>query len=278
MFLPFMNYYLKNQSNAPELAEATVFQTGANKWRTFPTWPPAHTEERSLYLLPNGKLGFSAPTATNAFAEYISDPANPMPYQGKIHRERTREYMLDDQRFASTRPDVLTFTSEPLTADSTLAGPVLADLLVSISTTDADFVVKLIDVYPEATPDSAAAPGSSANMSGYQQLVRAEIMRGQYRNSFENPTAFTPNAVTPVKYEIPDLLHTFKKGHRLMVQIQSSWFPLTNCNPKQFMNIYQANPEDYIKSTIRVYHVSKLQVKVLEIKNVELSQTCTDKA
>jgi len=175
--------------------------------------------------------------------------------------------MLDDQRFAATRPDVLTFTSEPLTSDLTLAGPVLADLLVSISTTDADFVVKLIDVYPEDTPDSAAAPGSSANMSGYQQLVRAEIMRGKYRNSFENPTAFTPNAVTAVKYEIPDLLHTFKKGHRLMVQIQSSWFPLVDRNPQQFMNIYQANPEDYIKSAIRVYHdtqrASKLVVKVL---------------
>jgi len=267
LFLPFMNYHLKNQGNAPKLAEATVFQTGANKWRTFPTWPPAHTEERSLYLLPNGKLGFTAPTATNSFAEYISDPANPVPYQGKAHRARTREYMLDDQRFAATRPDVLTFTSDPLTSNLTLAGPVLADLLVSISTTDADFVVKLMDVYPEDTPDSAAAPGSTANMSNYQQLVRAEIMRGKFRNSFENPTAFTPNAVTPVKYEIPDLLHTFKKGHRLMVQIQSSWFPLVDRNPQQFMNIYQANPEDYIKSSIRVYHdgqrASKLVVKVL---------------
>ena len=268
LFLPFMNYHLKEQGKAPQLAEATVFQTGVNKWRTFAAWPPANLQDRALYLQPNGKLSFSPPTAANSFGEYVSDPARPVPYQGKVHRARTREYMLDDQRFAATRPDVLTFSTDPLPTDLTLAGPILADLLVSISTTDADFVVKLIDVYPEDTPDSAAAPGSTANMSGYQQLVRAEIMRGKYRTSFENPTAFTPGAVTPVKWEVPDLLHTFKKGHKLMVQIQSSWFPLVDRNPQQFINIYQANPEDYIKSTIRVYHdaqrASKLQVKVLE--------------
>ncbi len=268
LFLPFMNYHLKNQGQVPQLAEATVFQTGTNKWRTFATWPPANLQEQSLYLLPNGKLDFTAPTGSNAFQEYVSDPAKPVPYQGLVHRTRTRDYMLDDQRFAATRPDVLTFATEPLTSDLTLAGSVLADLLVSISTTDADFVVKLIDVYPDDTPDSLAAPGRTANMSGYQQLVRAEIMRGKYRNSFENPTAFTPNTVTPVKYEIPDLLHTFKKGHRVMVHIQSSWFPLADRNPQQFLNIYEAKPEDYIKSTIRVYHdaqrPSRLQVKVLK--------------
>ncbi|QNF35651.1 CocE/NonD family hydrolase [Adhaeribacter swui] len=268
LFLPFMNYHLKNQGNAPELAEATIFQTGTNQWRKFANWPPANLQERSQYLLPNNQLGFSAPTVTNAFAEYVSDPAKPVPYQGPVHRTRTREYMLDDQRFAATRPDVLTFTSEPLSSDLTLAGPILADLRVSLSTTDADFVVKLIDVYPEDTPDSVAAPDRTVNMSGYQQLVRAEIMRGKYRNSFEKPTAFQPNTVTPVKYEIPDLLHTFKKGHKVMVQIQSSWFPLSDRNPQQFMNIYEAEPKDYLKSTIRVYHdaqnASRLQVKVLE--------------
>jgi len=267
LFLPFMNYHLKGQGNAPKLAEATVFETGTNAWRSFATWPPKAVEDRSLYLLPNGKIGFSAPTLTNSFDEYLSDPANPVPYQGQVHRRRTREYMLDDQRFASRRPDVLTYTSDPLTEDLTLAGPVIADLIASISTTDADFVVKLIDVYPEDTPDSVAAEGSDAVMSGYQQLVRAEILRGRYRNSFENPEAFKPNEPTPVKFEVPDLLHTFKKGHKLMVQIQSSWFPLADRNPQQFINIYEADPEDYIKSDIRIYHdaqrPSRLQVKVL---------------
>lgn len=267
LFLPFMNYHLKGQGNAPALAEATMFETGTNEWRSFATWPPKAVENRNLYLLPDGKIGFSAPTATNSFDEYLSDPANPVPYQGQVHRKRTREYMLDDQRFASRRPDVLTYTSDALTEDLTLAGPVIADLVASISTTDADFVVKLIDVYPEDTPDTVAAEGSEAVMGGYQQLVRAEILRGRYRNSFEKPEAFTPNEPTPVKFEVPDLLHTFKKGHKLMVQIQSSWFPLADRNPQQFINIYEADPEDYIKSNIQIYHdaqrPSHLQIKVL---------------
>lgn len=267
LFLPFMNYHLKAQGNAPSLAEANMFETGRNKWRSFASWPPKAAEDRSLYLLPGGKIAFSAPTAANAFTEYLSDPANPVPYQEGIHRRRTREYMLDDQRFASRRPDVLTYTSEPLSEDLTLAGPVIADLIASISTTDADFVVKLIDVYPEDTPDTVAAEGSDAVMGGYEQLVRAEILRGRYRNSFETPEAFTPNEPTAVKFEVPDLLHTFKKGHKIMVQIQSSWFPLADRNPQQFINVYEAEPEDYIKSTIRIYHdkqrPSRLQVKVL---------------
>ena len=267
LFLPFMNLHLKGQGKAPKLAEATMFETGTNEWRTFEVWPPKNVQDKTIYLLPNGKIGFTAPSESHSFDEYVSDPANPVPYQEEIHRRRTREYMLDDQRFASRRPDVLTYTSDLLTEDLTLAGPVLADLVASLSTSDADFVVKLIDVYPEDTPDTVAAEGSSAVMGGYQQLVRAEIIRGRYRNSFEKPEAFKPNEPTQVKFEIPDLLHTFKKGHKLMVQIQSSWFPLADRNPQQFINIYEADPEDYIKSTIRVYHdaqrPSKLQVKVL---------------
>jgi putative CocE/NonD family hydrolase len=266
LFLPFMNLHLKGKP-APRLAEATVFETGRNRWRRFSEWPPKGLEERSLYLLPKGKLGFSAPTSGSAYDEYRSDPDSPVPYQGRIHRVRTTDYMLDDQRFASRRPDVLTFSTDPLTEDLTLAGPILADLVASITTTDADFVVKVIDVYPADVPDSWAAEGSKAVMGGYQQLVRAEILRGRYRNSFEKPEAFKPNEATPVKFELPDLLHTFRKGHRLMVQIQSSWFPLADRNPQQFINIYEANPEDYIPSTIRIYHEpqrpSKLVVKVL---------------
>jgi len=267
LFLPFMNFHLKGQGNAEKVAEATMFETGTNQWRTFETWPPKEGENRSLYLLPNGKIGFSAPTANNSFSEYVSDPAHPVPYQEQIHRKFTPSYMLDDQRFASRRPDVLTYTTDLLTDDLTLAGPIIADLIASISTSDADFVVKLIDVYPVDTPDAVAAEGSKAVMGGYQQLVRAEIMRGRYRNSLETPEGFTPNQPTSVTYELPDLLHTFKKGHKLMIQIQSSWFPLVDRNPQQDINIYEANPEDYIKSTIRIYHdaqrPSHLQVKVL---------------
>jgi putative CocE/NonD family hydrolase len=266
LFLPFMNLHLKGVGNGPKLAEATTFQTGVNRWRTFDQWPPKGTEERSLYLLPGGKLGFTAPPAGDAFAEYLSDPAHPVPYQDRTHRKRTTDYMLDDQRFASRRPDVLTFQTDPLTEELTLAGPVLADLVASITTTDADFVVKLIDVYPHDTPDDAAGE-SDAVMAGYQQLVRAEILRGRYRNCFEKPEAFSPNLPTPLRWELPDLLHTFRKGHRLMVQVQSSWFPLADRNPQQFVNIYQANPEDYIKSTVRIYHQadksSRLVVRVL---------------
>jgi uncharacterized protein len=269
LFLPFMNYHLKGQGQIGQLAEATVFETGTNQWRKFQTWPPLTVQEQAIYLLPGGKLGFTAPTAVNSYDydEYLSDPARPVPYQSRAHRQRTTDYMLDDQRFAASRPDVLTFSSEALTTDLTLAGSILADLVASITTTDADFVVKLIDVYPEDTPDSVAAEGSKAIMGGYQQLVRAEILRGRYRNSFEKPDPFKPNEATTVRFELPDLLHTFRKGHRMMVQIQSSWFPLADRNPQQFINIYQANPEDYIKSTIRIYHdaqrPSKLLVKVM---------------
>jgi hypothetical protein len=266
LFLPFMNLHLKGKGNGPKLPEATMFQTGTNRWRTFEQWPPKAVEEKSLYLLPNGKLDFSAPTISSAFAEYLSDPAHPVPYQEHTHRTRTTDYMLDDQRFASRRPDVVTFQTEPFAQELTLAGPVLADLITSITTTDADFVVKIIDVYPHNTSDSSAGK-SQAVMGGYQQLVRAEIMRGRYRNSFQKPQAFIPNQATSVRLQLPDLLHTFRKGHRLMVQIQSSWFPLVDRNPQQFVNIYQANPEDYVKSLVRIYHqtdkASKLVIKIL---------------
>ena len=162
--------------------------------------------------------------------------------------------MNDDQRFASRRPDVLTFQTVELTEDITLAGPVVADLLVSITGTDADFVVKLIDVFP----DNFIYPNDDENdfypMGGYQMLVRGEIMRGKYRNSFENPTPFIPNKVEKVKFELPDVAHTFKKGHRLMIQIQSSWFPLADRNPQKFVNIYEATISDFQKATIKIYH------------------------
>ncbi|HYC30107.1 MAG TPA: CocE/NonD family hydrolase, partial [Chitinophagaceae bacterium] len=230
--LPFFNYYLKGKGDISKQAEATVFFTGENQWHQLASWPPAETKEKALYLQPGGKLGWERPALRNNYTEYVSDPAHPVPYTEDVHFSRTVAYMTDDQRFAARRPDVLVFQTDVLTEDLTLAGPVVADLKVSISGTDADFVVKLIDVFPDDfsySTDQVVAGrqgGGSYPMGGYQMLVRGEVMRGRFRNSFEKPEAFKPNEVTTVKYTLPDVAHTFKKGHRVMVQIQSSWFPL----------------------------------------------------
>lgn len=249
--LPFFNYYLKGKGDDPQLAEATIFFTGENQWRRLNGWPAANAA-RDIYLEENGALSWIRPGKFNNYSEYISDPAHPVPYTEDVHFRRTREYMTDDQRFASRRPDVLTFETYPLEEDLTLAGPVIANLKVSISGTDADFVVKIIDVFPDNFRYTGAA--SPYPMDGYQMLVRGEIMRGKFRNSFENPAPFKPGKIETVKFELPDIAHTFKKGHRLMVQIQSSWFPLADRNPQQFMNIYEAKETDFKKATIRIYH------------------------
>lgn len=257
IFMPFMNAHLK-AGTKDKLAGATVFETGTNVWRKFSSWPPVGTAEQSVYLGNDNTLTFEQPAAGDSFSEYLSDPAHPVPYQNVVSFERTRDYMVDDQRFASRRPDVISFESAPLSADMTLAGAISADLLVSLSTTDADLVVKVIDVLPRPSSAKEAERVGSASATspeqGYQHLVRAEIMRGKYRNSLEKPEPFKPGQITPVNFDLPDLFHTFKKGHRIMVQIQSSWFPLVDRNPQQFLNIYNAKPSDYIKSTIRVYH------------------------
>jgi putative CocE/NonD family hydrolase len=250
--LPFFKFYLKGEGTF-DAAEANIFVTGSNQWKKFNTWPPAETETKNLYLQANGKLAFEKPTTNNSFDEYVSDPAHPVPYQDGIQARRTREYMIDDQRFAARRPDVKTYQTDALTEDITLTGPVLANLVVATTGTDADYVVKLIDVYPENEPDPVPNP-KNLIMGGYQMLVRGEIMRGKYRNSFETPEAFTPNAVTKVNYPLPDVAHTFKKGHRIMIQIQNSWFPLADRNPQKFMDIYQAQPSDFQKATQRIFH------------------------
>jgi len=260
--IPFFNYYLKGKGDDPKLSEATIFFTGENKWRKLDQWPPAATEQSTMYLAADGQLSWvkSNFVGANKFTEYNSDPANPVPYTEDVHFRRTREYMTDDQRFASRRPDVLTFESEILEEEITLAGPVLANLKVSISGTDADFVVKVIDVFPDdfTYPNDMQQAGKSAGgsylMGGYQMLVRGEIMRGKFRNSFEKPEPFKPEKIETVEFSLPDVAHTFKKGHRLMIQIQSSWFPLADRNPQQFMNIYEAKPTDFKKATIRIYH------------------------
>lgn len=258
--IPFFEYYLRGKGDISQISEATVFLGGANEWKHYDQWPPANTQPRPVYLSDNGALSWNIPAAKNSFDEYISDPAHPVPYTEDVHFSRTREYMDDDQRFASRRTDVLTFQTDVLQEDLTLAGVVSADLKVSISTTDADFVVKVIDVFPDdfKYPGAVAQPnrgvGGSYPMGGYQMLVRGEIMRGRFRNSFSTPEAFKPNKIETVKFDLPDISYCFKKGHRLMIQIQSSWFPLADRNPQQFVNIYECDDKDFIKSTIRVYH------------------------
>lgn len=261
--VPFFNYYLKGIGDSARIREATVFFSGENQWKQLPQWPPSNQVQQPLYLQVNEKLSWAKPTASGAFTQYTSDPNKPVPYTEDVHSSRTREYMNDDQRFASRRPDVIVFQTDTLTEDVTLAGPLYAELFASISTTDADFVVKLVDVFPDyfryendlIQPNRST--GGSYPMGGYQMLVRGEVMRGRYRKSFENPEAFKPNKIEEVKFYLPDVAHTFKKGHRIMVQIQSSWFPLVDRNPQKFVNIYQANSGDFQKADIRIYHSSQ---------------------
>jgi putative CocE/NonD family hydrolase len=260
--LPFFNYYLKNKGSIDQIKEANIFISGANEWKTFATWPATNMKMTSYALSKNGKFGPATTKTNTSFDEYVSDPAKPVPYVPEIHSGRTQEYMTDDQRFAARRPDVLVYQTDVLKNDITLAGPIVADLMVSTSGTDADFVVKVIDVYPD---DFENEKPTNHVMNGYQMLVRGEVMRGKFRNSFEKPEAFVANKPTQVKFTLPDIAHDFKKGHRIMIQIQSSWFPLVDRNPQKFMNIYTAKDSDFQKATIRIYHdASTIQLPVLQ--------------
>lgn len=263
---PFFMQYLKDATDA-KIAEANIFITGSNEWKGFATWPPKNTENKTLYFQPEGKLSFQKPTASNSYNQYETDPANPVPYQDGVQARRTREYMIDDQRFAARRPDVQVFQTEVLEEDFTLAGPINANLVVSTSGTDADYVVKLIDVYPEDALPMEPNP-KNIIMGGYQMLVRGEVMRGKFRNSFEKPEPFIPGKVTKVNYSIPDVAHTFKKGHRIMIQVQNSWFPLVDRNPQKFTDIYHASDSDFQKAVQRIYHdgqnASSVSVTVLK--------------
>lgn len=267
--IPFFNYYLKGKGEVEKIPEATIFFSGENQWKKLDQWPPAAMQSKDIFLTENGGLSWTAPAGKESFSAYTSDPAHPVPYTEDVHHGRTREYMTDDQRFAARRPDVLTFQTDVLTEDITLAGVVTANLKVSISGTDADFVVKIIDVFPDDfiypgdKPQAGRTAGGSYPMGGYQMMVRGEIMRGKYRNSFETPTPFKPGKVETVRFDLPDVAHTFKKGHRLMIQIQSSWFPLADRNPQQFMNIYEANETDFKKAVIRIFHDAKNQSSIV---------------
>lgn len=247
--IPFFNYHLKGIGNLDHLAEATIFFSGENAWKKLDTWPPKNVSKKTLYFQPKGKLAFSK--SGGGSTSYVSDPSKPVPYIETVSAERTATYMTDDQRFAANRPDVLVFETDTLTEDMTVAGPLNADLKVSLTGTDADFVVKLIDVFPDNFSYSA---DDKYVMNSYQMLVRGEIFRGKFRNSYEKPEPFVVGKPTQVKFELPDVAHTFKKGHKIMVQVQSSWFPLADRNPQKFMNIYQAKDSDFQKITIKVHH------------------------
>lgn len=267
--IPFFNYYLKGKGDVSQIGEANIFVTGENQWKTFDQWPPANKEDKDIFLEEKGKLGWTKPSGTQSFSEYTSDPSSPVPYEGFIHFNRTRTYMTDDQRFAAQRPDVLVFQTDTLADEVTLTGNVIADLMVSTSGTDADFVVKVIDVFPDNLSyndvDIYAEkdPTGPYPMSGYEMLVRAEIMRGKFRNSFTNPEPFVPGKITEVKWELPDIAHMFAKGHRIMIQVQSSWFPLVDRNPQKFMDIYKANESDFQKADIRIYHNGENASKII---------------
>ncbi|OCX51976.1 X-Pro dipeptidyl-peptidase [Mucilaginibacter sp. PPCGB 2223] len=264
----FFSHYLKETPLA--LAPVNTFETGTNTWKTYNVWPPAPFTEKNLYLLPGGKLSFSAPDkkGKDSYDEYVSDPANPVPFIADRNQtmDMQREYMTADQRFLAGRKDVLSYQTDVLDHDVTIAGNIWANLHVSTTGTDADFVVKVLDVYPD-TASNNKFTGKDVKMAGYQQMVRSEPIRGKYRNNISKPEPFVPGKVTEVKWELQDVLHTFKKGHRIMVQVQSTWFPLIDRNPQQFLDIMKAKDSDFVKATERVYtsgaNPSFIKVRVL---------------
>ena len=257
---PFFEHYLKGKGAAQ--AKAVVFETGTNVWRRFDAWPPKAASSRTLYFHAGGKLSFDPPGESKSEDEYVSDPNHPVPFVAYTTDTVPQRYMVDDQRFASYRPDVVAYETEPLKEDVTIAGSISPHLKVASSGTDSDFDVKLIDVYPEDYPD----PDHSMNgnkrildapplhMGGYQQLLRGEPFRAKFRNSWEKPEPLTPGKETDIDFTMPDLFHTFRRGHRIMVQVESSWFPLTDRNPQTFTDIPYAKPEEFQKATEQIFH------------------------
>jgi putative CocE/NonD family hydrolase len=256
---PFFEYHLKEQGTFG-LAEATVFETGSNRWREFDAWPPTEGKPRKMHFSPGGILSEqpAAPmSGTEAFDEFVSDTSKPVPYTMEITSAWAKDYMTEDQRFAAWRPDVLVYRGEALREDLTIAGSITADLWVSTSAGDADWIVKVIDEFPGAPLNGLKPndPASDAFPSGRQQLLRAGVIRGRFRESFSTPKPFVPNQPTRVQIKLDDILHTFPAGHRLMIQIQSTWFPFIDRNPQKFVeNIFDAKETDFIKANHRLYH------------------------
>jgi hypothetical protein len=258
-------HHLKDKGPALA-AEATVFETGGNTWQTFDAWPPRGVGDRTLYFQDGGRLSFSPPAASSTtFDEYVSDPARPVPWSAETRTTQGHLWMIEDQRFAATRPDVLVYRTEPLTEDVTVAGPVIASIFASTSGTDSDWIVKLIDVYPGTARDNQPNP-RGVRMGDFQMLLAGEVFRARYRNSFASPEAVVPNRPTKYEFDLRDRFHRFLTGHRIMVQVQSSWFPVIDRNPQTFVNIYKAKDTDFQKATQRVYRTpampSGVKVKV----------------
>jgi putative CocE/NonD family hydrolase len=245
----FFAYYLKDKGT-PDFPEALTFRTGLNQWERHDTWPPKSTAARPLYFQANGKLSFTPPAAgPNAFDSYISDPANPVPYRQRPIELRTgwTTWLVEDQRFVDHRPDVLTWSTEALDADVVVSGKIIAKLFASTTGTDSDWIVKLIDVYPEKYP-------ADPKMGGYQLMIAGDVVRGRYRNSFEKPEPIVAGAVVPYEIGFPANDHVFLKGHRIMVQVQSTWFPVIDRNPQRFVpSIFDAKDSDFQKATQRIY-------------------------
>ena len=264
---PWFAYYLHGTGEG-KFADAYMYEVNGNQWRTFSTWPPKESEPRNLYLREGGKVSFDPPAVAGSDA-YVSDPEHPIPYLARpVDGTRWRQWLVEDQRFVDNRPDVLTYVSDPLPEDVVIAGDVTAHLFASTTGTDADWVVKLIDRYPDDVPaDPSAAPGSP-RMAGYELMVAADIMRGRYYKSWSRPEPIPANAVTPFTIGMYQQLYRFPKGHRIMVQIQSTWFPLYDRNPQTFVpNIFEAKAEDFKAQTHRVHHspgaASHIAVRVL---------------
>ncbi len=259
---PFFSHYLKDKGDW-DAPEAVLFETGANQWRRFDAWPPRDAVPTDLYLRAGGRLSFDPPTG-DGVDSYVSDPAKPVPFSAEIRTTQGHLWMIEDQRFAATRPDVLVYQTEPLEEDITIAGPILARLFASTTGTDADWVVKLIDVYPGDAPED---PQCATTMGDFQMLLAGEILRGKFRNSFANPEPVVPGEITAYEIDLRDRFHTFRRGHRIMVQIQSTWFPVYDRNPQRFMDIYRARPSDFQSATQAVSrsgeHPSRLVLRVL---------------
>ena len=257
---PFFERYLKGKGSA--LPKAIVFETGTDVWRRYDVWPPKAAAPKTLYFHSGGKLSFDPPDEAASVDEYVSDPNHPVPFVGYTTDTVPQRYMVDDQRFAGYRPDVLVYETDPLTEDVTIAGPISPHLKVASSGTDSDFDVKLIDVYPDedadaeqsSMPNKRVLDAPPIHMGGYEQLLRGEPFRAKFRNSWQKPEPLVPDKLTAINFTMPDLYHTFRRGHRIMVQVQSSWFPLTDRNPQTFTDIPYAKPDDFKKATEQIFH------------------------
>jgi putative CocE/NonD family hydrolase len=265
----FFNHFLKGEADEPlALPEAYMFDTGLMEWKTYEAWPPKMAKKKAFYLGDDQQLveqGQELQQAHDGAETFISDPNKPVPYSEDIKMVFTpRKYMTDDQRFAARRPDVLLYESEVLEEDLTLAGEVLAKLQVATTGTAADWIVKVVDVFPPDAEDFEETQ-DYLSMSNYHMMVRSEVIRGRFRNSFSNPEPFEPNKKTEVNQQLQDVHHTFKKGHKLQIQVQSSWFPLIDLNPQTYVdNIFEAEEEDFQKQEHKVYHDSQIIFSVLE--------------